>query len=1031
MYFKQIEAGKKTKDIGSEVLNYWKENDIFKKIMESKKNGIHYTFLEGPPTANGKPHVGHALTRTVKDTVLRYKTMNGYAIQRREAGWDCHGLPVELEAEKNFGFKTKMDIENYGIEKFNDYCRNSVFKYVEEWLEVDDLLGFWIDHSNAYVTLKNDYIESEWWALKTLFEKDILYRDYRISPYCPRCETTLSSHELAQGYKDTKDLSVYAKFKISDNKYILAWTTTPWTLPSNMFLAVNKNTTYAEVQYKNETIIVAKNLVKKTFGEDCEIKSEMKGQELIGLKYTRPITFLEVPKNSCVIVHGDHVNLEEGTGIVHTAPAFGSEDFQIGKEMKVSLINPVDLQGRFNERMLPWYGMFVKDADLEIVKYLKENNLALKSEKYSHSYPFCYRCDTPLLYYPIEAWFLRISEFRGELIKNNEAVNWVPNHIKNGRFGNFIEEAKDWNLSRNRYWGTPLPIWICKNGHTRAIGSISELTGLGVNPIPQDLHRPYVDNIHFPCEQCGMEMNREPYVIDTWFDSGSATYASLHYPFNKEKELELPVSFITEAIDQTRGWFYTMHVISSILFGKNAYENVFCLEFILDSEGRKMSKSKGNGVLAREMIDKFGPDASRLFFYTTAPWKPKPLVEKVVRETETKILGTLINIYNFFASNANLDSYAFSKSLLSENLLDKWLVSRVNSTIDKVRVSMDSFELSEAQTAIALLIDDTSNFYLRLSRRRFWENKGRKAKVQAYNSLFYAIDNICKMLAPIAPFTTEYIFRAMHPHFLSIHAEMYPEVDNSKIDVDLEEKIKISRSLLESVRKGRQLANIKGRQPVKEILLTGKGLKEDILEPIREELNCRDIRFIVDSERPVKKIIKPVFGKVAPILKDKIGAFNKFLEEINRQNEAGLISSSTGLSFEGFELPEGSIEITEGVSENYVNVKEEKFEIFINKEIDHDLEVEGMAREVIRRVQVMRKQMDLPYDAKINVSIMGENLVAESIENKREIIMSETLSNSLTFNTDLDSKGKQGEHQLTQRWDIDGKELILCVTVAQ
>ena len=1023
MVFSPIEPGKNQKDIGREILDYWNQKNVFRTIIEMRKSGKDYIFLEGPPTANGIPHVGHALTRTIKDTVLRYKTMMGYNIKRRDAGWDCHGLPVELEAEKKFGFTTKAEIEKFGVDKFNEYCRNSVFRYVEEWLEVDDKLGFWIDHDNAYVTLRNDYIESEWWALKSLFERGILYKDYRISPYCPRCGTTLSSHELAQGYKDTKDLSVYAKFKLKDGRYVLAWTTTPWTLPSNMFLAVNENIDYCDVEFNNEIYVVAVNLAKTIFHDNYRIKRTFRGSELLGLRYERPIDFVKVPDNACVIVHGDHVTLDEGTGVVHTAPAFGSEDFEIGKQQKVKLVNPVNLQGKFEYESLPWNGLFVKDADIEIVKYLKERNLALRSEKYEHSYPFCYRCGTPLLYYPIDAWFLGVSSFRKELVSNNEKINWVPAHIKEGRFGNFIEEAKDWNLSRNRYWGTPLPVWTCRNNHMKAIGSIEELMKNGAVKAPEDLHRPYVDEIKLKCEKCGEMMEREPYVIDTWFDSGSATYAATHYPFNGEKKPDIPVSFITEGIDQTRGWFYTLHVIGTLLFGTNAYENVFCAEFILDSQGRKMSKSKGNGVLAKEMIEKYGPDPSRLFFYTTVPWKPKPLVEKTVRETETKILGTLMNIYTFFASNASLDNYAYKGLTNSDNDLDRWLVSRVNSTISNVRNAMDVYDFSQAQAQIAELIDDTSNFYLRLSRRRFWENSGEIQKNNAYSSLYFAIESICKMLAPIAPFTTEYIYRKLHPESLSVHAELFPEASENLVDQQLENEMAMSRKVLEAIRRGRQAATIKGRQPLKEILIEGNGVTEKTLVPVREEINCANIKFINENQKPVKTYLRPVLNKVAPVLKEKMKDFNKFLQEINDSGEAKSFSRGTGISFEGQELPEGSVEILEEVSPSYTMVCEETFNLYINKEIDHDLEVQGMAREIIRRIQVMRKEMDLPYDQHISVMYDGDELIREAVRVLGETIRSETLSDSVE-NSKLMEEDKE---LFKEKWDIDGRELKLAI----
>ncbi len=1026
MSFPQIGAGKKPKDISKDILKYWESEAIFSRIKEMRSEGEDYRFLEGPPTANGHPHVGHALTRTIKDTVLRYKTMRGYNVTRRDAGWDCHGLPVELEAEKKFGFKSKADIESYGVDKFNAYCRESIFRYVEEWLDVDRNLGFWIDHENAYVTMRNDYMESEWWALKTLFDRKVLYRDYRISPYCPRCGTTLSSHELSQGYKDTKDLSIYADFILEDGRIVVAWTTTPWTLPSNMFLAVNEDIEYADVVYNTKTYIVAKNLVAKIFVKDYEIKRTYLGKELIGLKYSRPIEFVKMPSNVLRVVHGDHVNLNEGTGIVHTAPAFGSEDFEIGKREGVEIVNPVNLQGKFQYEGLPWNGLSVKEADIEIVKYLKEKGLALKSEKYEHSYPFCYRCDTPLLYYPIEAWFLRVSAHRNELLKNNELVNWVPEHIKHGRFGNFIEEAKDWNLSRNRYWGTPLPVWTCSNGHMKAIGSRKELQEMGVKEVPEDLHRPFIDLVVFSCPECGETMKREPYVIDTWFDSGSATYAAIHYPFEGTEKPQIPVSFITEGIDQTRGWFYTLHVISTLIFDKNAYENVFCTEFILDSQGRKMSKSKGNGVLAKEMIDKFGPDASRLFFYTTAPWKPKPLVEKTVKETETKILGTLMNIYSFFASNANLDNFSYSGLKKSGNELDTWLVSRVNSTIKDVIVAYDSYDLSEAQSIISRLIDETSNFYLRLSRRRFWEQSDEKDV--AYSTLYYALENICRMLAPIAPFTTEFLYRSLNEKAISVHAQDFPSSDKHLILEDLEISMERSREILELTRRARQDADIKGRQPVKEILLYGKNLEDKQISPVREEMNANKVRIINTSEIPSKQVVKVVLSQVAPILKGKLQSFVQFIDDLNTSGKQGSVSENEGISFEGFELPPGSVQILEEPLENFVKATEGDITIYLNKEIDHELELSGLSRELIRRIQVMRKEMDLDYDQKINVRISGSSELLEAAKFREQIIKEETLCTDLAIE---DGRGKSSIiYSKKSDWDIDEKNVVIEITAA-
>ena len=1021
MNFKTLNSNTTMRNIEEDILKYWEEEQIFKKISERHGNSGNFIFLEGPPTANGKPHVGHALTRTIKDTPLRYKTMRGYNIGRRSGGWDCHGLPVELEAEKHFGFKTKDEIVKFGIEKFNRYCKESVFRYIDEWNEMDRRIGFWVDGDSSYITLRDDYIESEWWALKTLFQRGDLYKDFRISPYCPRCETTLSSHELAQGYKTVKDTSIYAMFRIEgEDRYLLAWTTTPWTLPSNMLLAVNSEVEYSDVESEGKIYVVASALAPRIFNKGYKILKTYKGSELLGKKYRRPIDLLKVSENSCLVVHGDHVNLEDGTGIVHTAPAFGADDFDLGKKYNTGLLNPVDAQGRFNSSDLPWNGMFVKDADLEIVKYLKEKGMALKSEKHEHTYPFCYRCSTPLLYYPIDAWFIRVSAYSGEMVKNNSNVNWVPDYLKNGRFGNFIEDAKDWNLSRNRYWGTPLPVWKCSKGHMIAVGSKSELMELGAKSMPEELHRPYVDNIFLKCQECGEEMQREPFVIDTWFDSGSATYAALHYPHNGKSKPELPVSFIGEAIDQTRGWFYTLHAISTLLFGTNAYANVLCAEFILDEDGKKMSKSKGNGILAMELLDKFGADATRLFFYSTAAWKPKPLVEKVVKELETKILGTLLNMYSFFSSNANLDGYQHHGLLKSNNLLDKWLLSRINTTVANVTKAMDSYEFHDAQRLISDLIDQTSNVYLRLSRRRFWDpSDSIEGKNAAYSVLFHALEVICRLLAPIAPFTTEFVYRNLMGGNESVHASSYPECDDKLVDQQLEASISKVSTVLELTRRARQGAGIKGRQPVKSILVLVPGLDGRYLETIREEMNAKEIKIIGEEEKPTTILIKPNLQVVAPLLKSNLGEFHALIEKYNSEGR-GKYFLSENATFKGIPLDDKSILTEEIPAKSFTLEKDGEILVFLNSEIDEDLEKEGFARELIRRIQIMRKELNIEYDRKIRANIEGEDLVGKVLKIHGKRIGEETLISEFLSTHEPNAAS-------SKEWDIDGKTVTISL----
>ncbi|MGP6219963.1 isoleucine--tRNA ligase [Caldiplasma sukawensis] len=1017
--FELINTERKLKDQFEFINEYWENNNIPEKAMKKNSGKEKFIFLEGPPTANGLPHVGHALTRTVKDTVLRYKTMKGYDVTGRNAGWDCHGLPVELEAEKKLGLKSKKDIVDFGIEKFNQYCRESVFQYIDQWLKMDKKIGFWIDHENAYITMRNEYIESEWWALKNMFLNATLYKDFRISPYCPRCGTTLSSHELAQGYKDVKDLSVYAKFRIeNENASFLAWTTTPWTLPSNMFLCVNENYDYTYVEFNGENYVVADALVGKIFQKNYRKLKTIKGKELLNKKYTRPVNFIPLPENSGFVVHGDHVNLQEGTGIVHTAPAFGQDDFTTGKKYTKDMINPVDLTGKFNDSRLPWNGIFVKDADVEIVKYLKENNLALRSERFEHSYPFCYRCDTPLLYYPIDAWFIRTSAFTKPLIDNNEKVNWVPDHLKHGRFGNFIEDVKDWNLSRNRYWGTPLPIWTCSNGHMQAVGSIEELEKLSGSKAPSDIHRPYIDEIRIRCSECGNQMEREPYVIDTWFDSGSANYASVHYPF-KNVQPNVPVSFITEAIDQTRGWFYVQHAVSTILFNKNAYDNVFCVEFILDENGKKMSKSKGNGVLALDLLDQFGADQVRLFFFSSPPWKPKPLLTRIIREKESKILLTLINVYNFFANNANLDNFERKYSSSTKNRLDKWIMSSLNTLIEKCTSNMDRYEIHEAERDIEEFIYKLSNFYLRLSRRRFWdENTDKRDKEDGYAVLYTVLTTVCKLLAPIAPFTSELLYMKLTNDGTSVHLQDYPISDENLINKEIEIEIDLEEQILETTRRLRQENNVKGRQPVKEILIYSE--KRINVNDIKDELNARTVRFISKEERPLKISIIPSIPKAAPVLKNRIPDFIRFIDEINKEGkQVELISKN--MKFGDMEVSDEWYEIIEENLKGYVSQKEKDFQIFINLEMDSDLELEGITRDIIRRIQVMRKDMNLEYYEEVETEISGDDKIIESVIKYEDKIKRETLSRKISTGILSDEK-KDGK-----MWEIEDHRVLICL----
>ncbi len=1020
--FEKADTNIKMTELAKKILEGWKSQGIIEKALkaEGKKNFI---FLEGPPTANGRPHLGHLEGRTFKDVILRYKAMTGHRIAGRSGGWDCHGLPVEIETEKRLNINTKKEIVEYGIEKFNSMCEESVFRYIGEWKECDRNLGFWLDYSQDYVTLRDDYIESEWWALSRMFRKGILYKDFKIVPYCPRCETSLSSHEVAQGYKEVSDPSVYVKFKVhgTENRYFLVWTTTPWTLPSNQFLAVSPEIKYVLVEYNESELYLAESHAKELLGENYRVISEMSGKELAGTRYDQLIPFLDTGNNTLMVVTGDFVSTEEGTGIVHISPAFGADDFEIGKSEGSSLLNPVDQQGRFDDERLPWKGLKVKEADPEITKHLKDRKLLFRSTRIKHTYPFCYRCKTPLLYYPLEAWFLSVSRFRKELLENNSRINWIPAYLKNGRFGNFLEEAKDWSLSRNRFWGTPLPVWGCPEGHFTAIESRAELeekSGMKV----ENLHRPYVDEPKLKCEECGKEMIREPHVIDTWFDSGSATYAAKHYPFSGvEAGNELPVDFIVEGIDQTRGWFYSMHVISSLLFGKNAYSNALTYEFVLDEHGKKMSKSEGNTVYASDALAELGPDTLRLFFLSSMPWKTKNFDRKVMAELTRRNLYTLLNVYSFFSSNANLDSFEYSGLPELENPLDRWIVSRLNNTIAQARAAFDSYKPNECFSSIQDFIDDLSNSYLRLSRRRFWTEEGDASdKNSAYSVLYHSLLTISLVMAPLVPFFAEHLYEKLHGPKESVHLESFPEVQEGRMHEELEREFRTANLILERSRKLRQSLSIKGRQPVTEILVNSKTRVSDkVLSIILPELNTKELRFIGPEERPVMSEVRLDFKKAAPVFRSEVNRVASDLSSMQAETVIQNVRSGVDTEVSGRKVPPDFVIVSENPLEMYGMEHDDRtgIEVFINRHIDRKLLLEGLSREVIRRIQVMRKDMDLNYDDHVVTVIQPTEEVREAVDHFMETIKNETLSDSITF----------GDVKEAVEWDIDGQKIRISL----
>jgi len=1002
--------------IEKEVSEYWEREKIMQQSFVVNRGKQKYSFVEGPPTANGPPHIGHAETRAMKDLFLRYKTMKGFDIYPRIAGWDCHGLPVEIEVEKKLGIKNKAEIEKMGISKFNSLCKDSVFEYVKIWGEVSKRLGFWVDYSKAYITMKDEYIESEWWALKELYKKGLLFKDFRISPYCPRCGTTLSAHEVSQGYREVEDFSIYVKFKIQDrDEYFLVWTTTPWTLPANEYLAVNPNFNYLLVSYRGEKIWIVEERAK-TVLKKFEVLETRQGSSFVGVKYEQLIPYLKL-KTGLYVVAGDFVTKDDGSGIVHAAPAFGADDYVVLKKEKGELYVTVDEGGKISLES-PWKGLGVQTASDKIIEYLKGTGQLLKTEKAAHTYPFCWRCDTRLIFYPVESWYIGVSKEKEKVVKYNQRVNWKPEYIRDGRFGNFLDEGKDWALSRNRFWGTPLPVWMCKNGHVFVAGSKKELLDNSTE-IPEnfELHRPKVDEIRVKCKECGEEMLREPYPIDTWFDSGSAFFAQFHYPFENEdlfKENN-PVDFISEAIDQTRGWFYSLHIISSLLFDRNAYKNVVVMEFVLNSEGEKMSKSRGDKTDPIEIMDRIGTDSLRLFFFQGPPWKPKRFSEEVSLEFSRKLLGTLYNSYLLFSTNARLDSWGPKKERVISDL-DKWLLHRTNECIASVTNHLDEYDPHLALDDIRDLVLDLSQWYLRLSRDTFWKGEVTEEKRSSYYVTHFALTSIVKMLGPFAPYFSEYLYRKLTGE-KSVHLSEFPEPE--EFDASLMEEMNQVKEIVESGRRIRQKNNLILRRPVSQIVVTDvkyRVVVEKYKELIQKELNSKDVTvtdlkpFMRRSFVLNKKVTGKIFGR-------DLGKAETEFEKKENQSEFRKSGSVTIL---GKVISEDSVEIREHLDERYVSDDISDYRVLINKVFDKNLYLEGLAREMVRRIQSMRKDANLDYTDRIYLHLEGDESLMEAFTSFREYILSST-----------QAEEKASVRGSNKNWDISGLELKVSIEKAQ
>lgn len=1035
--YKKVDPGMNFVEREKETLKFWKNNRVFEKTNEKTEGKPVFSFYDGPPTANGKPHIGHILTRVMKDIIPRYKIMKGYSVLRK-AGWDTHGLPVELEVEKSLGIDGKQEIEAYGIEPFIKKCKESVWKYKGEWERMSDRVGYWVDMDHPYITYDNNYIESVWWSLKEIDKKGLLYRGFKIVPYCPRCGTALSSHEVAQGYKDVKEKSAYVKFALKSqrNTYFLAWTTTPWTLPSNVALCMNADENYARIKSGEEYYILADALISAVFEEGTYEKIDVKkGKEYEFVSYEPLFDFYTGKDKAFYITCDGYVTLTDGTGIVHIAPAFGEDDAKVGRKYSLPLLQMVDEHGRFPQDTGYLSGLFCKDADKFILKDLKERNLLFKEQLYEHSYPFCWRCDTPLLYYARKSWFIKTTAFKDLIIRSNDSVNWMPETIRKGRMGNFLENLIDWGVSRERYWGTPLPVWVCeKCGKKHVIGSRKELHELSGCDEDIELHRPYIDKVTFPCE-CGGVMRRVPEVIDCWYDSGSMPFAQFHYPFENRDlfEKNFPADFISEAIDQTRGWFYVLLAISSVLFEKAPFKNCIVLGHVNDKDGIKMSKHKGNVVDPWSVLDKQGADAVRWYFYTSsAPWLPSRFAPEIVSEVQRKFLGTLWNTYAFFVLYAEIDKYdpsLYDIANVKLSVMDRWILSELNTLIDFVDKGLDKYNITDTSRAIEKFTDNLSNWYVRRCRERFWGSDMSEDKIAAYTTLYTALTTLAKLAAPFVPFITEQIYGNLVLPFyknvpVSVHLTSFPVCDKAFIDTQLGENMDRVINIVSLGRTARNACAIKNRQPLSELFIRADkfdSLPEEYLDILKEELNVKKVAFISDSSGFASYEIKPQLRTLGPKYGPLIGKIREYLAQCDsttlvnavRKGEAVIVSiDNTPVAFK-----EEDLLISDKNKEGYQTVSEKGITVILNTELSQELIQEGLMRELVSKIQTMRKESGFNVTDHIAVTYSCGEKLAEVIEKYKSEIMQDTLADSVTAGSGASLK------------DINGEEISLSLEV--
>ena len=984
------------------IAKYWEEIDLLHRSVETREDNESYIFYEGPPTANGRPGIHHVMARTLKDLTCRYKTMQGFKVKRK-AGWDTHGLPVEIEVEKKLGLKDKHDIESFGIDKFNKMCRESVFEYEKEWRALTNRMAYLIDLDNPYITLENDYIESVWNILNKMFEDGLIYEGHKILPYCPRCGTGLASHEVAQGYEEIKTETVIAKFKLKDkDEYFLAWTTTPWTLPSNVALTVNPNVDYIKVNYEGEVYYVAEALAGNIFENEYEVLDKMKGKDLEYVEYEQLLPFLSVDKKAFFVTCADYVTIDDGTGIVHSAPGFGEDDYQTGRRYNLPVLLPVGEDGKFTTT--PWEGMFVMDADPEIIKYLREEEKMFRKQKMVHNYPHCWRCHTPLIYYAHPSWYIEVTKFKDQLIENNNGVNWFPEYVGEKRFGNWLENLNDWALSRSRYWGTPLPIWKCECGHTESIGSRKELAEKAIEDIDEniELHRPYVDDVHLKCSECGKVMTREKDVIDVWFDSGAMPFAQLHYPFENKEEFNdfFPADFINEGIDQTRGWFYSLLAISTYMTGKAPYKNVLVNDLILDKFGKKMSKSKGNTVSPFELFEQYGADVVRWYLlYVSPAWTPTKFDEDGLREVDSKFFRSLRNIYNFFSLYANtdeIDPREFNVSYENRDEIDKWLLSKYNNLLKNVKADMDVFDYTKVVRNIQdFVIEDFSNWYIRRNRRRFWKTEIDDDKKSVYNTTYEVLLGLTKLIAPFVPFIAEELFKSLEDKE-SVHLEYYPTADEDLIDLKLEEKMDLVRNLVALGRASREDVKIKVRQPLSKVIIDGKyeDIIGDLEDLIKEELNVKEVLFKDDLSVFMDYELKPNFKVAGSILGAKIKDFGKTLREVEPKEFVEKLKDGVVLNLNGedTEIKEDYVLVNIKSKDGFDVMMENNLFVILDTDLTEDLIAEGLVREFISKVQQLRKSSDFDVLDTIKVTIDSDDEVNNAIFNSLDFVKEEVLA---------------------------------------